>query len=367
VAIAFAKTDEGFKDLANHSCEKVRALVEARLNNKSTLEETRTQRFIDIAKRGSLPVPIRYYAAHTGRWGGDDKINLQNLPSRGDNKLKDCITAPEGFTLIDCDSSQIEARVLAWLAGQEDLVSSFRKKEDVYVKMASTIYDVPESAVTKEQRFVGKTTILGAGYGMGALRFKDQLRSFGFDMDEAEAKRVIGIYRETNASIFSLWQAANEAIRQLAGGWKNSGCFGTDNLLHYGHLDCNGKHQDPVACVVLPSGLPIMYDNLDGDVYGQNFDYKSRNGRTRLYGGKLVENVCQALARIIIGDQIIRVSKVYPVNLTVHDSIICCIPDEEVSDAVEHIESVMRIGPDWAKGIPLDCESGIGKTYGSCG
>jgi DNA polymerase len=110
-----------------------------------------------------------------------------------------------------------------------------------------------------------------------------------------------------------------------------------------------------------------MYDDLDGDVHGQNFDYKSRNGRTRLYGGKLVENVCQALARIIIGDQIIRVSKVYPVNLTVHDSIICCIPDEEVSDAVEYIESVMRIGPDWAKGIPLDCESGIGKTYGSCG
>jgi DNA polymerase I-like protein with 3'-5' exonuclease and polymerase domains len=104
---------------------RVQAVVAARLGLKSTLEETRTQRFINIAKRGLLPVPVRYYAAHTGRWGGDDKINLQNLPSRGPNgkKLKRSLIAPDGYMLIDCDSSQIEARVLAWLAGQEGLNS----------------------------------------------------------------------------------------------------------------------------------------------------------------------------------------------------------------------------------------------------
>jgi DNA polymerase I-like protein with 3'-5' exonuclease and polymerase domains len=114
----------------------VQALVAARLGNKSTLEETRTQRFIDISKRGLLPVPIRYYAAHTGRWGGDDKINLQNLPSRGPNAkaLKRSIIAPEGHMIVEADSAQIEARVLAWLAEQEDLVTAFTNKEDVYKK-----------------------------------------------------------------------------------------------------------------------------------------------------------------------------------------------------------------------------------------
>ena len=131
---AFAKTDEEFKALADHDNDKVQALVAARLGTKSTLEETRTQRFIDIAKRGTLPVPVRYYAAHTGRWGGDDKINMQNLPSRGVNgkKLKRSIIAPEGHTVIEADSAQIEARVLAWLAGQDDLVSAFTNGEDVY-------------------------------------------------------------------------------------------------------------------------------------------------------------------------------------------------------------------------------------------
>jgi DNA polymerase I-like protein with 3'-5' exonuclease and polymerase domains len=175
---AFAKTDEGFKALAEDEDVRVQALVAARLGNKSTLEETRTQRFIDISKRGLLPVPIRYYAAHTGRWGGDDKINLQNLPSRGPNAkaLKRSIIAPEGQMIVEADSAQIEARVLAWLAEQEDLVTAFANKEDVYRKMASKIYGVQEEDVTKEQRFVGKTTILGAGYGMGAPKFQLQLK-----------------------------------------------------------------------------------------------------------------------------------------------------------------------------------------------
>ena len=181
-AYAFAKTDEGFKALQGHPSVDVQALVAARLGNKSTIEETRTQRFIDISRRGLLPAPVRYYAAHTGRWGGDDKINLQNLPSRGlDGKvLKKSILAPDGCVLIDCDSAQIEARVLAWLAGQDDLVASFRDGEDVYVKMASRIYDKDESEVTKDERFVGKTTILGSGYGMGAVKFQSQMGTFVF-------------------------------------------------------------------------------------------------------------------------------------------------------------------------------------------
>jgi hypothetical protein len=160
---ALAKSDQGMKDLLEYHDPQVQALAAARLGVKSTLEETRTQRFIDIAGRGLLPVPVRYYAAHTGRWGGDDKINLQNLPSRGPNAkaLKKCIVAPEGYSIVEADSSQIEARMLAWLAGQDDVVQTFASKGDVYKKMASAIYGVAETDVTKDQRFVGKTTVLG--------------------------------------------------------------------------------------------------------------------------------------------------------------------------------------------------------------
>ena len=123
---AFSKSDKGMTELLEHPNLAVQTLVAARIGVKSTLEETRTQRLLGIAKRaGVLPVPLRYYAAHTGRWGGSDKLNMQNLPSRGSNTIKQSIIAPEGYVLIDADSSQIEARTLAWLSGQTDLVDAF--------------------------------------------------------------------------------------------------------------------------------------------------------------------------------------------------------------------------------------------------
>ncbi len=350
---AFAKSDEGFKSLLTHQDERVQSLVAARLGNKSTLEETRTQRFIDIAKRGLLPVPVRYYAAHTGRWGGDDKINLQNLPSRGANAnmLKRGIIAPQGHSIIDADSAQIEARVLAWLAEQDDLTQAFTNGEDVYKNMASKIYGVAESLVTKDQRFVGKTTILGAGYGMGAQKFQDQLKTFGFDMELHEARRVIQVYRETNSDIKDLWADAQLFL-------KDGDAFGKQGVL--------GTEE---WGIILPSGLRLRYDDLQFTVDDgkYDFDYKTRRGRVRIYGGKVIENVCQAIARCIIGEQMLQIAKRYRVVLTVHDSIACCVKDEEVGEAQQYIEECMRQPPEWAEGLPIDCESGTGKSYGECG
>jgi DNA polymerase I-like protein with 3'-5' exonuclease and polymerase domains len=352
---AFAKTDEGFKALAEDEDVRVQALVAARLGNKSTLEETRTQRFIDISKRGLLPVPIRYYAAHTGRWGGDDKINLQNLPSRGPNAkaLKRSIIAPEGHMIVEADSAQIEARVLAWLAEQEDLVTAFANKEDVYKKMASKIYGVQEEDVTKEQRFVGKTTILGAGYGMGAPKFQLQLKSFGTDIELHEAQRVIKIYREANDMISKLWKDANNSIKYMYQG----------SVLQFGR---QGVLEVVDGGVRLPSGLVMRYDDLRGeqDEKGVEYTYKTRRGRTRIYGGKVIENVCQGIARCIIGEQMLKIAKRYRVVLTVHDSIACCVPYYEADDCKAYVEECMRWTPDWAKGLPVDCEAGIGVNYG---
>ncbi len=356
---AFAKNDEQFKALENHPDSRVQALVVSRLGIKSTLEESRTERFIGIAKRGLMPVPIRYYAAHTGRWGGDDKINIQNLPSRGVNgkKLKNSMLAPEGYMMVDCDSSQIEARVLAWLAGQDDLVQAFADEEDVYIKMASKIYNIPEETVTKSQRFVGKTTILGAGYGMGAVRFADQLQSFGTRMDVEEARRVIRIYRDANWKINTLWRDCQNMLVEMSRG--NSGSLGPNEIVKYGADGRNGW-------ILLPSGLKMRYDDLQYEQgeRGPEFKYKTRRGYTRIYGGKVTENICQALARCIIGDQMLAIAKRYKVALTVHDSVVCCVPEQELKEATRYIEECMSSTATWAEGLPITCESANGKSYG---
>jgi DNA polymerase len=356
---AFAKSDEGFKALQEHEDPKVQALVAARIGLKSTLEETRTERFIDIGVRGALPVPIKYYAAHTGRWGGSDKINLQNLPSRGDNAkvLKSCILAPKGYTLIQADSAQIEARVLAWLAGQEDLVAAFMKGEDVYRIMASAIYGIPLAEVSSSQRFVGKTTILGAGYGMGATRFREQLKGMKVEIEEEEAARIIRVYRDSNESITNLWRQAQTALSNMY----------QDYFAELGHKGVLTVVPN-LNAIQLPSGLMMYYNKLKAEESekGLQFSYKTRMGWTRIYGGKVIENVCQGIARCVMSDQMLKIAKRYRVLLTVHDSVVCCVRDEEVDEAATYIDSCMRYTPDWAEGLPVRGDVEIGKNYGDC-
>ena len=356
---AFAKTDEEFKKLLEHENEKVQALVAARLGVKSTIEETRTQRFIDIAGRGTLPIPLRYYAAHTGRWGGDDKINMQNLP-RG-SQLKKAMCAPEGYKFIDCDLSQIEARTLAWLAEADDLVEAFDRGDDVYKIMASAIYDKPEDEITKEERFVGKTTILGAGYGMGAAKFKSQLKTFGVELEQDECDRIIKVYRETYPDIPKLWRSAGKALKNIME--DKTFDFGREGVVW-----ANGS-----VGIELPNGLYVRYPNLrnETDEEGNTETvYDTRRGRAilpnRIYGGKVIENICQALARIVIGEQLLRVSQKYKVVMTVHDAIGCIAPEDEVEQAMKFVEKSMRVRPTWASDLPLDCEGGWGESYGTC-
>ena len=349
---AFGKNDEGFKALLDHPNPKVQAIVAARLGVKSTLEETRTERFIKIAERGTLPVPLRYYAAHTGRWGVDDKINLQNLPRK--SALKKAIRAPEGYVFIDCDSSQIEARTLAWLAGQDDLVEAFDRGEDVYKIMASSIYDVPVDEVMDDQRFVGKTTILGCGYGMGGPKFQMQLKAFNVALPDWECQRIINVYRATYPMIPQLWNSAGRTLTALQS--QRTSQLGREGVLT---VDLFG--------IKLPNGMYVRYPNLREDKDGQ-LVYDTKKGRatipTRIYGGKVIENVCQALARIVIGEQLLMVARRYRVVMTVHDAVGCIAPVEEAGEARAFVEQCMRMRPKWALGLPLNCESKIGASYG---
>ncbi len=348
---AFAKNDEGFKELAEHHDERVQAIVAARLGTKSTLEETRTERFISISKRGRMPVPLRYYAAHTGRWGGDDKLNLQNLPRK--SLLKEAIVAPDGYVLIDADSSQIEARTVAWLSGQNDLVQAFEDKQDVYKIMASSIYGKGQSEITDGERFVGKTTILGAGYGMGSTKFGIQLKTFGVEIEDAEAARIIQVYRDTYPYIPRLWKEANSSLDALrTGKTAQVGCQPQAlALTEHGFL--------------LPSGLYLNYPDLQKDE-DEQYSYASRRGRIKIYGGKVIENVCQALARCIIGEQMLRISKRYRVALTVHDAVMAVVPETQAKEALLYINECMRWRPSWATTLPLACELGMGRSYGDC-
>jgi DNA polymerase I-like protein with 3'-5' exonuclease and polymerase domains len=356
---AFSKTDEEFKALLEHENVNVQAVVAARLGMRSTIEETRTERFIEIGQRGLLPIPLRYYAAHTGRWGGDDKVNMQNLPRS--SPLKNAIVAPDGYFIVDSDSSQIEARTLAWLAEQNDLVEAFDKGEDVYKIMASAIYGKPQEEITKDERFVGKTTILGAGYGMGPVKFKAQLKTFNVDLSEEECKRIISVYRETYSRIPQLWKQASSALLAIANEQ-------TAPLGREGALVVEGSKG-----IRLPNGLYIKYPNLRRWVNDQGKEelvYDTKKGKAvipnRIYGGKVIENVCQALARIAIAEQMLMIAKKYRVVMTVHDAIACLVPESEKDTGREFVEMCMRIRPKWALDLPLNCESGVDKSYGSC-
>lgn len=360
IAYAFAKTDEAFKALEEHPDERVQALVAARLGNKTTLEETRTQRFIGMAGRGKFPVPLRYYGAHSGRWSGQDSVNLQNLPSRGANagKIKKAIKAPPGYVVIDCDSAQIEARTLAWLAGQADLVQAFKDKQDVYKLMASKIYGIPVESVDKTQRQVGKTVVLGAGYGVGHKKLQAFLKTqAGVEVTLEEAKRIIDTYRSSASKIADLWAKAGKALEALMLGQETT-------------IDAPGIIKvEPGKGLTLPNGLHIQYPNLrvHTDAEGKReLIYDSKGLPVRIYGGKVVENVCQAVARQIVAEQMLRVSKRYKVVLTVHDAVAIIAPESEAAEAQAYLEECMSWNPKWATGLPLSCESGMGASYGDC-
>lgn len=359
-ALALAKTDEGFIELQEHPDPIVQQLCAVRLGTKSTIEESRIERFISIGarNRGYLPVPLRYYGAHTGRWSGMDSVNFQNLPSRDKDKktLKNAIVAPDGHIIINSDSSQIEARVLAWLAGEEEVVSQFANGEDVYSTFASKVYNKSISKANPVERFVGKTCILGLGYGTGAAKLQQTLALGGAVLDLEQCKRIVDIYRTGNYRIPELWKECDIALQQMLMGTKESSRIGKPPTAVW---------LDPDTGFQLPNGLYIRYPNLSM-ADDNRLIYSSRKGINNIWGGGVVENIVQALARIIIGEQMLWIAKQFHVALTVHDSVVCVVPEKELEDALEYVNICMSTTPEWATGLPVTCEIKHGLTYGEC-
>jgi DNA polymerase len=360
---AFGKTDVAFKELLNHPNELVQSVVAARLGVKSTLEETRTESFLEIADRGRLPIMLNYYGAHTGRASGGDKINLQNLPRGG--ALRHAIRAPKGHALIAIDSSQIEARIVAWLAGQHDLIADFAAGEDIYSKFASDIYGKPVTKADKVERFVGKTCILGLGYGMGAEKFRHTLKigqgGVSVDLPEKQCEDIVNLYRSKYEQITNLWKAGQHALVAVERGLEAS--LGVGVALK---CDKEGIH--------LPNGMLVRYPGLR-KVAGQ-FEYQTKYGFTKVYGGKVIENVVQSLARIVVFNQMGEIDLIlrkhdseqarHKVVLTVHDEVVACVPDVAKEEYFALMTQIMGKTPNWCKDLPLSCEGECAKSYGEC-
>lgn len=371
---AFAKGDLAFQDLLNHDDDAVVALVEARLATKSTQGEARARRMLELAGT-KVPVAYNYCGAHTTRWSGGNKLNFQNFPRQGfladksldltTGRLRRSILAPPGHVLVVCDSAQIEARVNAWLSGQDDIVEVFASGGDVYKRMASLIYNVPVEQVSKDQRFIGKIAVLGLGYGMGWRKFQHTLAAGVMgppvELSDNECQRIVRMYRNASTYITDHWKRSEDILAAMY--QKTPGTF-----------KCLEWDEDTIW---LPSGLGLHYYAINAEFDGKkftNFKHRVRGQYQSIWGGTAVENQVQALSRVIIGEQLLDVRdelRKMPLKrtqharivMTTHDELVACVPKPAAKDTLAMMVGTMRAAPRWAKGLPLDAEGGFDVCY----
>lgn len=367
---AFAKTDVEFLDLLEHENPQVQALMAARFGYKSTIEETRAKRFIAISQlqwadgNAYMPMPIRYGGAHTHRLSGDWDLNVQNLRRGG--KLRKSLKVQQGKRALTVDAAQIEARLTGWFCGCDKLTGQFARKEDVYANFASTAFGFKVNKVDHPtERFCGKQAILGLGFGLGWLNFKRRLATDSenqtgtrISLDDDQARTLVNTYRSEFREIPETWKILNyRMIPRLAA---------TGAPMEWGPLVIVDN------AIILPSltgeigkGLRLHYHGLE---YKDNewwFTYGGK--RKKLYGGKILENIVQALDRVIVMGAALRIQmRIQPYRLAqqAHDENAYIVNEEHV-DAVKAIllEEMTR-RPPWAPDLPLAAEAGVGISYG---
>lgn len=378
---AFDKTDSGFNALLDSENELVRDLAMARVGVSSSIERTRAASFIDISTRGSLPIPLRYAAAHTGRYGGTDKINVQNLSKRSrEPVLRRSMRAPKGYVVVASDSNQIEARLMAYAAGQEDKVRLFLDGRDPYVDMAAEIYgktydeiyEISKVHPTKEgkvMRGVGKQTELACGYGMSGATFRERMLQDGNDEAAEMAEVSVGAFRRKNDRVVQFWRTCDRALHvMLAGGAMEFG--GDDGKLFRadGSAVFHGKR---ISVVEGPNGARMYYENLRRIVDDQgrlNYAYDQRR-RSELvpktiWGSMLAENCIQFLAFAVLKWQAVEIAKLgIPIHMNVHDEWVSVVPKEMAGRTAYAHWSCMRKAPSYIRQGLLDCEVSIGENY----
>jgi len=349
---ALGKNDKAFTQMqamypSHHLIWDARKAVKSRIN------ETRAQRFLDATHAdGTISVPLRYYAAHTGRFGGTEKINMQNMPRKSPLRL--ALTAPPGKLIFVADLSNIEARMLAWLADEQALLQQFRDGDDVYSILATDIYSKPiDKTANPLERFVGKVAMLGLGYGMGAAKFQTTLEAGAMGppmkFSTNEAYSVVNTYRTTYSGIPLLW---NKLETKLAS---------TINPIYKENWQCLSFGSQKIK---LPNGLSLHYENLRYEL--GKLTYDSRTTETT-WGGRITENVVQALSRLIVTDAMLRIEADQNLDaevvLTVHDEIVLISNANEPDVTMGKLISHMCTPPAWALDLPLNAEGGYDTSY----
>lgn len=350
---ALAKTDKGMLALLEHDDELIQSAAAARIGVKSTINETRALRMLNMQSRGKACVYLNYSGAwQTHRLSGGDSMNWQNFPSRdGKAMLRHSIKSPRGTKLLSVDSSNIELRVNMCAAGQRDAVEALRRGEDLYCQFAGKFYGREITKADKSERNFGKASILGLGYGMGEDKFVTSARSmYGVIVSPAESSKTVKLYRTTYQHIPRWWWAWNEVIPTLAAGR-------TAAMHEMGIRVERGR-------IILPTGHALHYPDLRE--IGGEWSISTRNGRSRVYGAKLVENITQALARNIVMEQTVAIARRFPVVLSVHDEVVFLCRDGEEAEAKAFALSVMSKSPDWWPEIPLAAEASAAYNYGDC-
>ena len=384
---ALAKNDRGFKELCSDPDQpmEVQALLAARLHAKSTLEETRTAKLLDLSMRtwpgkgqGWGPVPLKYWGAHTGRLSGDGGENWQNF-KRG-SQMRQAIKAPPGWRIVHRDASQIEARMVAWMARCTKLLDAFANGRDVYSEFATEVYGRPVTKKDKGDRFVGKTSILGLGYGMGWERFKHTLYigngGMSLDVPDQESKRIVYFYRRLYEEIPLLWGQAGRMMTYMA--MLNAPLTAPLRRLRdtydgaYNNIPTVRGVKPGREAIWLPNGMCIQYPGLRIDrtrnstgSIATEMTYRDPYGSpVHMFGGKTVENISQGLARIVVTDSAVRVydKTGYHPFLTTHDSLDYCVPESDVRWFDEELEQQFAVRPSWGPDLPLASEGGWGQT-----
>lgn len=358
---AFAKTDWQMERLAEHDDPRVQAVVAARLGNKSTLAEKRAERMIGMAPRGAVPLYYNYCGAEqTNRLSGGDLMNWQNLPRKG--TLRDAIYCDDDHLIVVVDSTNIEARFDDWLAGQDDMIEVYRRYDagqgpDVYCVMASILYNREIVASMEQERQLGKIVKLACGYQMGADRLVATARNFDVRLTLPEAATIVRAYRASHHRVENLWRRAQDALPYLSPA-NNSNGQG---------LDKRGVVKIYPEKLLMPNGFFIKFPGLRYDGNMDEWTYLGRNKqRVKIYGGKIIENVIQGLARIAVMDQTVKIHRHFPVVMHSHDEIVMHVPKHQAEEAYHYAVQVMSTTPEWAPGLPLAAKGKWGRRYGEC-
>lgn len=369
VVPALARNDWAFKELVADESQPaiVQVLLACRLNVKSTIAETRTKTLINLARYATLgmPVPYRYWGAHTGRLSGDGGFNFANL-QRG-SPIRDAIEAPLGMRIVHRDSSQIEARMVAWLAGCDSLTQAFAEGRDVYCEFATKFYGRKISRENERERFTGKTAVLSLGYNAGSKRFRHALYigqgGVSVELTEDEAREIVDFYRTTYREIPQLWARMHDLLGVMA-------LKPNTNLSYDTNVSPVLTLSHTRDTITLPSQMKLRYPRLRTvrDEEGRDqfvYDGPYANEATKkIYGGKLTENVVQALARIVVSDAMLWVHREtgkHPIMST-YDSLDYCVPEHEAEAFNALLERAFARVPTWCLGLPLASEGGWGRS-----